>query len=74
MTTVASLRQSVKCESCGQWLMAPERSTYVNKEQITHLWACPQCGNEFKTSIFLTQEVPLTPEVVDTFLPSLLVA
>jgi Zn finger protein HypA/HybF involved in hydrogenase expression len=74
MTTIASLRQSFKCESCGQWLMAPERSTYVNEEQITHLWACPKCGSEFETSIFVGQEVPLTPEVVDTFLPNLLVA
>jgi hypothetical protein len=31
-------------------------------------------GNEFETSIYLTQEVPLTPEVVDTFFPTLLVA
>jgi hypothetical protein len=36
MTTIASVRQSCKCESCGQWLMVPERSTYVNEEQITH--------------------------------------
>jgi Zn finger protein HypA/HybF involved in hydrogenase expression len=72
MTT--SLRQSFKCESCGQWLTAPKRSTYVNEEQITHLWACPKCGSEFETSIFLGQEAPLTPEVVDTFLPNLLVA
>jgi transcription elongation factor Elf1 len=74
MTTIASLRQSFKCESCGQWLTAPKRSTYVNEDQITHLWACSKCGNEFETSIFLTPNIPLTPEVVDTFLPSLLVA
>jgi transcription elongation factor Elf1 len=74
MTTIASLRQSFKCESCGQWLTAPKRSTHVNEDQITHLWACSKCGNEFETSISLTQEVPLSPEVVDTFLPSLLVA
>jgi Zn finger protein HypA/HybF involved in hydrogenase expression len=74
MTTIASLRQSCKCESCGQWLMAPERSTYVNEEQVSHLWNCPNCSKEFETTIFLSQEAPLTPEVVDTFFPSLLVA
>jgi hypothetical protein len=74
MTTIASLRQSFKCESCGQWLMAPERSTYVNEEQISHNWVCPKCSRDFETSIFLGQEASLTPELVGTFLPSLLVA
>jgi hypothetical protein len=31
-------------------------------------------SREFETSIFLGQEAPLTPELVDTFLPNLLVA
>jgi Zn finger protein HypA/HybF involved in hydrogenase expression len=74
MTTIASLRQSSKCECCGEWLIAPKRSTHVNEEKVTHLWVCPKCGNEFETSIYLTQDVPLTPEVIDTFFPTLLVA
>jgi hypothetical protein len=74
MTTIASLRQSSKCECCGEWLIAPERSTHVNEEKVTHLWVCPKRGNEFETSIYLTQDVPLTPEVIDTFFPTLLVA
>ena len=74
MTTIKSLHQSSKCAACGEWLIAPERSTYVSKEQANNLWVCPKCGNEFETSIYLTQEVPLTPEVVDTFFPTLLVA
>jgi uncharacterized protein with PIN domain len=74
MTTIKSLRQSSKCAACGEWLIAPERSTYVSEEQVSNLWVCPKCGNEFETSIYLTQEVPLTPEMVDTFFPTLLVA
>jgi uncharacterized protein with PIN domain len=74
MTTIKSLRQFSKCAACGQWLIAPEQSTYVSEEQVSNLWVCPKCGNEFETSIYLTQEVPLTPEVVDTFFPTLLVA
>jgi hypothetical protein len=54
--------------------MVPEQSTYVNEEQITHLWVCPNCGNEFETSIFSGPDVPLTPEIVDEFLPNLMVA
>jgi transcription elongation factor Elf1 len=72
--TTASLKLSHKCTGCGEWLIAPERSTYVSEEQVSNFWACTKCGNEFKTSIHLTQEVPLTPEVVDAFFPTLLVA
>jgi uncharacterized protein with PIN domain len=74
MTTITSLRQSSKCPCCGEWLVAPERSRYVSEEQVRNFWVCPKCGNEFETSIWLTQYVPLTSEVVETFFPSLLVA
>jgi len=74
MTTGTSLNQSSKCAACGEWLIAPERSTYVSEELISNFWVCAKCGNEFETSIYLTQEVPLTPEVVDTFFPTLLIA
>ena len=74
MTTIKSLRQSSKCSTCGEWLIAPERSTYVSKDHVNNLWACTKCGNEFETSIYLTQDVPLAPEVVDAFFPTLLVA
>jgi transcription elongation factor Elf1 len=74
MTTIESLRQSFKCDACGQWLMAPERSTYLNEKEATHLWVCPKCGNKFETSISIGPEVPLAPEITSTFLSSLLVA
>jgi len=74
MTTITSLHQSCKCARCGEWLIAPERSIYVSEEQVSNFWVCPKCGNEFETSIYLSEDVPLTPEVVDSFLPTLLVA
>jgi uncharacterized protein with PIN domain len=74
MTMIKSLHQSSKCAACGEWLIAPEQSAYVSEEQVNNLWVCPKCGNEFETSIYLTQEVPLTPEMVDTFFPAFLVA
>jgi DNA-directed RNA polymerase subunit RPC12/RpoP len=74
MARIKSLHQSSKCATCGEWLIAPERSTYVSEEQVNNFWACPKCGNEFETSICITQEVPLTPAVVESFFPTLLVA
>jgi hypothetical protein len=73
MATIKSLHQSSKCAACGEWLVAPERSTHVSEEEVSNLCVCPKCGNEFETSIYLTQEVPLTPEMVDMFFPTLLV-
>lgn len=72
--TATSLQLSHKCACCGEWLMAPERSIYVSEGHVRNFWACTKCGDEFETSIYLTQEVPLTPEVVDMFFPTLLVA
>jgi hypothetical protein len=40
----------------------------------THFWVCPKCGNEFTTSFFLCPDQPLVPEIIETFLPNLLVA
>jgi len=74
MARIESLHQSFKCATCGEWLIAPERSTYVSEEQVNNFWACPKCGNEFETSMSITHDVPLRPELVDTFLPTLLVA
>jgi DNA-directed RNA polymerase subunit RPC12/RpoP len=72
--TTTSLHLAHKCIGCGEWLIAPERSTYVSEEQVSNYWACTKCGNEFETSIYLTEEAPLTAEVVNTFFPTLLVA
>ena len=72
--TKTSLHLSHKCTCCEHWLIGPERSTYVSEEQVRNFWACTKCGNEFETSIYITQEMPLTTEVVDTFFSTLLVA
>jgi hypothetical protein len=72
--TTTSLHLSSKCACCGEWLTLAERSTYVSEEQVSSYWICPKCGNEFETSMYLTRDVPLTPEVVDAFFPTLLVA
>jgi hypothetical protein len=72
--TTTSLRLSSRCTCCGEWLVAPERSTYVTEEQVNNYWVCPNCGNEYETSFYLTRDVPLTPELVDAFFPTLLVA
>jgi len=72
--TPTSLHLSSKCACCGEWLIAPERPTYVSEEQVSNYWVCPKFRKEFETSTYLTPDVPLTPKVVDAFFPTLLVA
>ena len=74
MTTIVSPREFSKCVHCGGRLTSPERCTYLDEEYVCYLWACPKCGCEFETSICLYQQAPLTPEIVEEFLPNLMVA
>ena len=80
MTTVASLRGSahgVTCDKCGNSLVAPEWSEYFSEEQLVlNLWTCMTCGNRFETEAFVGADPKskIDGKVLDTFLPSLLVA
>jgi len=74
MTTITSLPQPCKCIRCGAQLTSPDRCTYLDEENAWYRWVCQKCGCEFESSICLYQETPLAPEIVDAFMPSLLVA
>ena len=73
MTTIAALRHTTNCAQCGETLIAPERSEYVGAGKIHHAWQCSRCDHKFET----LDPVPLTAlssELIETFLPNLLVA
>ena len=57
MTTVASLRGSaheVKCDKCGNSLIAPEWSEYFSEANLVlNLWSCANCGSRFETEAFV---------------------
>jgi uncharacterized protein with PIN domain len=63
-----------RCDRCGQELIAPERSAYVMEDQIRHIWQCSSCGHIFGTSVDLRAAMEVPEEIVEEFLPSLLVA
>jgi hypothetical protein len=46
----------------------------VDEEFVCYHWICPKCGCEFDASTCLYQDAPLAPEIVEKFLPDLLVA
>ena len=54
MTTVASFRDSkseTTCAKCGNALIAPEWSEFVDARRVRHLWECEACGYAFETTI-----------------------
>ena len=73
MATTASLRVSARCEQCGASLIFPDWSESANG-QTTHIWHCLVCGHEFETTDGTVEKTPTSAELVEEFLPNLLVA
>jgi hypothetical protein len=40
-------------EQCSDEVVAPDRSEYVSKYHVRHLWSCDNCGHEFEMSVNL---------------------
>lgn len=68
---ITSPKHTTKCIRCGGRLSAPESCTYMDEE---FCWICPKCGCAFDASTCLYQDAPIAPEIVQKFLPDLLVA
>jgi hypothetical protein len=67
------------CPKCREWLLAPERSEFIAADRIRHCWSCCRCAHRFETVLDLAAaragaEFSLSPELVEEFFPSLLVA
>lgn len=39
------------CPHCGDWLVAPVNSEFVDASEIRHHWECECCGKSSTTSI-----------------------
>lgn len=74
MAAIASLRHSARCAQCGTALIFPEWSENAGGQKTTHIWHCLVCGNEFETRDDGVEQSPSDAELVQEFLPNLLVA
>jgi len=72
--SIPSFDGRVQCVRCGEEQIAPARTEYMSEEEINNLWCCSNCGYVFKTSDHLHGEPTLTTELIEAFLPNLLVA
>ena len=40
------------CPQCGEGLLAPEWSEYLNAQCVRHTWSCEACGYGFETAVY----------------------
>ena len=55
--TLSSLRAftaPLRCTTCGDLIVAPFMSEFVERGEIRHHWVCESCGECSSTSINLT--------------------
>ncbi len=46
---------AARCPGCGDRMVAPESSEFVDSGEIRHHWLCDACGREFSTAVCLGQ-------------------
>ncbi len=51
---IRSFASPVRCPHCGDWMVAPLVSEFVEGGEIRHHWECDACGELSSTVIPLT--------------------
>lgn len=72
--SAASSRISAECTRCQTHLIQPQWSEWMSPDKTIHIWSCPVCGNEFETVDNCGAPAIPDEQLVDEFLPNLLVA
>lgn len=73
MSRISFVRH-LECSRCGDEFIAPDYSEFISEQEVRNHWRCSSCGCETETSFRLTPGGTLSPEIVEQFFPSLLVA
>jgi len=51
---IRAFSSPVRCPHCGDWMVAPVLSEFVEGGEIRHHWECDACGESSTTAIPLT--------------------
>ena len=43
------------CPQCGEWIMAPDWSEYLDSRCVRHTWSCEACDYQFETAVYFAQ-------------------
>jgi hypothetical protein len=56
LAQIRAFASSARCVHCGEWMVAPLLSEFVEDGEIRHHWVCDGCGETTCTIIPLTEE------------------
>lgn len=48
---VSQMRSAIICGQCGEPLVIPEWSEWLDASHARHLWHCDACGYSFETTV-----------------------
>jgi hypothetical protein len=54
LSSLRTFAAPARCPHCGDWMVAPVSSEFVEGGEIRHHWECDACGRPSSTSIPLT--------------------
>lgn len=53
LSAIRAFANPVRCPGCGDWMVAPVSSEFVEGGEIRHHWECDACGQTTSTVITL---------------------
>jgi len=56
LSAIRAFTTPARCPHCGDWMVAPVSSEFVEGGEIRHHWECESCGEFSSTCIPLTAE------------------
>jgi hypothetical protein len=54
LSSMRAFATPARCPHCGDWMVAPVHSEFVEGGEIRHHWECDTCGEHSSTSIPLS--------------------
>lgn len=54
LSAIRAFSAPMRCPHCGDWMVAPVSSEFVEGGEIRHHWECEVCGEFSSSSIPLT--------------------
>ncbi|HEY2755031.1 MAG TPA: hypothetical protein VGJ01_04730 [Pseudolabrys sp.] len=51
LSAIRAFAAPARCPQCGDWMVAPVSSEFVEGGEIRHHWECDSCGEPSSTSI-----------------------
>ncbi|MFA6265243.1 MAG: hypothetical protein WC670_05950 [Pseudolabrys sp.] len=62
LSKIRAFGAPLRCSQCGEQLIAPMASEFVESGEIRHYWECDGCGAWSGTSIALAPKKTIGPE------------